>query len=75
LISNENFAVENVSISLDIVMTLPFSPGLSLYFGKKRQEKNKNENFSEYIKRGNIITALFKESRKKFQRTLEGKKL
>jgi hypothetical protein len=39
------------------------------------QKKSKNENFAEYTKRGNMVTAWVKESRKKFQSTLGGKKL
>jgi hypothetical protein len=75
--NNENFAVTNVVIFLEIVMKLPFSPDLFIYSrsisGEKRQKKNKNENFAEYTKRG--ITAWVKESRKKFQSTVGGKKL
>ena len=59
-------------------MKLPFSPDLSIYnisFSEKGQKENMNENFAEYTKRGNMITASVKESRKKFQGTLGGKKL
>jgi hypothetical protein len=73
-----NFAVKNVVIFLDIVMKHHL---VQIYLHivdqirKKRQKKNKNENFAEYTKRGNMVTAWFKESRNKFQSTLGGKKL
>ena len=65
-------------IFLDIVMKLPFSPDLSIcvrLISEKKQKKNKNENFAEYTKRGNMITAWVKESGNKFQSTLRGEKL